>query len=542
MAQYLVEGTQGGGKNLFTLSKIHNCLLIGNKVAVNFELYFHNFPLPQMETERYDNLLLSMSPHITYFDLQFLGSGVPASKGQIQQARDDKTGSTQGVIIFDEGLKIFNSRDWNDPSRKMIVDFFIDIRKLQYDLYLISQSAQHIDKQIRESLISNIITCASSKQVFPFSSFHFFLKMIGLGSDVNPLYYPFHVARTHDVVAGEKSKKYSKTTTYRYLEYYTVYDTGQILGAKLPSFFCRKHNNNYFPALFVDNENELMFGDFIQNSLNESFTFGRFFGDSNYKRKSKTTVEIDKNGQVLLKTYYNQGVSHYLPPRFYDDKLYYYSKYLHSTNYKNPNEPNFDTSLKSKISRGDSLVALISLLSVLLIFVLVGYLMMGGYSVFFPELPTTQDTISQQPTASQPQQVIPDSTDWFFNNKKQSSKSESKACEFFPSLEQFGYKQSFVKYPFLDVLRNNPYQITNFFIDDLGDIRFTMLIYDFDNRSKIIDSFSDMDLKSMGFQAYIWGVDKNKLTLALGDTMFFSFDTQFNQQNSRSAIESILPF
>uniref|UniRef100_UPI0033658F95 hypothetical protein n=1 Tax=Candidatus Albibeggiatoa sp. nov. BB20 TaxID=3162723 RepID=UPI0033658F95 len=356
--------------------------------------------------------------------------------------------------------------------------------------------------------------------------------------------HPFHVARTYDVVAGDMSKKPIKSFMYRYLQYYTVYDTGQILGARLPSFFSEKKGQHYYPALFVDDEQKVMFGDFIQNSPDDDvFSFGRHYGKSNYMLKSKT-VQLDADGQPKLRTYYNQGVSHYLPPRFYDSKLYYYSQYLKASNYKNPNEPIFEDKLKSKIGRGDTIVTLAAFSGVIVLFALLFYFFSGGYSIFFPSTPQMTTTSPQQQGQILPRaNPEPEPTSSFFSTKPKHKKQDKpQTCDFFASLERFGYKQSFVKYPFLDVLRYYHYEITNYFIDQHGDIRFTFNIYDPDDRSQKIESYSDMDLKSWGFQVYNWGVDKDKLTLVLGDTMFFSFDTKLQSSNQSGGILSNLPF
>lgn len=53
------------------------------------------------------------------------------------------------LLVIDEAQLIFNARDWQRPERSKWISFFSQHRKLGYDIILIAQDEEMIDKQIR---------------------------------------------------------------------------------------------------------------------------------------------------------------------------------------------------------------------------------------------------------------------------------------------------------------------------------------------------------------------------------------------------------
>jgi zona occludens toxin (predicted ATPase) len=62
----------------------------------------------------------------------------------------EKDKEHQTLIFMDECQIIFNSREWNKPGRKAWLLFFQVHRHLGFDVFLITQAATFLDKQIRE--------------------------------------------------------------------------------------------------------------------------------------------------------------------------------------------------------------------------------------------------------------------------------------------------------------------------------------------------------------------------------------------------------
>lgn len=143
MAVYSVEGKLGTGKTKFTVWMAQNALIAGRRVASNVD----------MKTELLHPFKKTTFTRIpdkpTDFDFEAMGHGNPDSYNE------DKN----GLLILDELGTWLNSRSFQDKGRAGVIDWLIHARKHGWDVYLIVQDANMIDKQVRESLIEYQCRC-----------------------------------------------------------------------------------------------------------------------------------------------------------------------------------------------------------------------------------------------------------------------------------------------------------------------------------------------------------------------------------------------
>lgn len=160
------SGTPGSGKSLHVASDIYNSIRNGKNVIANFEIddsviktrrkvkkgsfiYLSNsnltnsIPVKEIHKDRYGNnsyRLIEKSPidALYFFALNFHKRN---SRGQIIEH--------QTLLVIDEAQLIFNARSWQAPNRQAWNDFFTQHRKYGYDVVIISQFKELIDKQIR---------------------------------------------------------------------------------------------------------------------------------------------------------------------------------------------------------------------------------------------------------------------------------------------------------------------------------------------------------------------------------------------------------
>ena len=143
MAVYSVEGKLGTGKTKVCVWQAQQALRQGRRVAGNVNLFLDK--LTPERASSYIRIPDRPTPH----DLEAIGHGNPGSYDE----------SKNGVLLRDELGTWLNSRSFQDKARAGILDWLIHARKLGWDVYLIVQSAQMIDKQVREALIEYECRC-----------------------------------------------------------------------------------------------------------------------------------------------------------------------------------------------------------------------------------------------------------------------------------------------------------------------------------------------------------------------------------------------
>lgn len=145
MAVYIVTGKLGNGKTLVTVGRIKEALESGARVATNLDLN-----LKEMFHRNARNIEVVRIPDKPSIDdLNAIGRGYVGPYDE----------SKFGLLVLDECGTWFNSRNWQDKSRKAVNDWFLHARKLRWHVYLIIQDIKLLDSQARDALAEFTVYC-----------------------------------------------------------------------------------------------------------------------------------------------------------------------------------------------------------------------------------------------------------------------------------------------------------------------------------------------------------------------------------------------
>ncbi|QRO33896.1 zonular occludens toxin domain-containing protein [Chromobacterium violaceum] len=189
MSFSIVTGKLGSGKTSFAVSQALSYLKKNRRVAANFSLDFTSFP--EVHPDAYVTILPDV-PHAS--DFLALGRGGPSEH-------------EAGLIIIDEGAFCLNSRGWADKDRQNLIEFFALTRKLGWDVILIIQHIQALDKQVRLLFGETLVICQRLDKlklmgIFKMPKIH--LAVSRYGTDANSpisdrsFYRPSTIGRAYD--------------------------------------------------------------------------------------------------------------------------------------------------------------------------------------------------------------------------------------------------------------------------------------------------------------------------------------------------------
>ncbi len=143
---YIVTGKLGNGKTLVTVGRIRDAIRAGCRVATNLDI-----DLKEMFHRQAKNIQLMRIPDKpTIDDLNAIGKGYDGHE------YDE---SKFGLLVLDECGTWFNSRNWQDKSRKDVNDWFLHARKLGWHVYIIIQDISMLDSQARDAIGELVVTC-----------------------------------------------------------------------------------------------------------------------------------------------------------------------------------------------------------------------------------------------------------------------------------------------------------------------------------------------------------------------------------------------
>ncbi len=206
MAVYFISGKLGAGKTLAAVGRIRDYLNAGRPIATNLELNIEHFADPYNRHLR----MYRLPDRPTARDLSLLGTG--------NESYDEEQ---NGGIFLDECGTWFNSRTWNQPGRRALIDWFLHARKHGWDLYFIIQDISIVDRQAREALCEHLVFCRRlDRLAIPF--FTAFAKLFGV-----PLRFP----RLHLALVKYGDSKQAITVDrwlYRGASLYALFDTKQV--------------------------------------------------------------------------------------------------------------------------------------------------------------------------------------------------------------------------------------------------------------------------------------------------------------------------
>lgn len=145
MSVYLVTGRLGSGKSLASVERAIEYASKGRRVVANFHLDLA--PITVSRKEKISDQVVEVIP------------SRPSSKDLKGLGRGGKSEHDAGLLILDECSLFLNSRHWNDKDRHEVLDWFVHSRKLGWDVLLITQHQNQIDKQVRESVCEYLVVC-----------------------------------------------------------------------------------------------------------------------------------------------------------------------------------------------------------------------------------------------------------------------------------------------------------------------------------------------------------------------------------------------
>lgn len=133
MTVYLYTGTPGSGKSLHMAQQIYWHVRMHRPVIANFGINEDLFKDTRSFTE-VDNADLTPKSLVEY-------------AAQVFESQPFREGTIK--LYIDEAQVIFGNRDWRAADRAEWIRFFTQHRKFGFDVYIVAQNHEMIDKQIR---------------------------------------------------------------------------------------------------------------------------------------------------------------------------------------------------------------------------------------------------------------------------------------------------------------------------------------------------------------------------------------------------------
>lgn len=207
MAVYVMTGFLGSGKSLCSVGRIRDYLWAGKKVRTNMDLRVENLVSGKQFRD-----IMRIPDRPSADDLWALGYG--------SDSRDE---STFGCLVIDECGPWLNARDWTSKDRGRVLEWLVHSRKRRWDVYLIAQSVNMLDKQVRDAVSEHVVTCSRTDRL-PIPYVNFLLNLAGFGLKL-PL---AHVAKARYMAGGAANAPVVARWFYTAKDLYKAYDTAQV--------------------------------------------------------------------------------------------------------------------------------------------------------------------------------------------------------------------------------------------------------------------------------------------------------------------------
>lgn len=216
----MYTGLPGSGKSLHLAKTVYYALLDGKNIISNFEINEDYFKRKKAS---------SLGMYVYKPNTFWLGEPekkedmVPCVeylyKYAVEHHKRDKRGHmTEGqtLLILDECQLLFNARSWNAKGRMHWNAFFTEHRKYGYEIYLVTQNENFIDKQVR-TLVETIVL---HKKVGNYKLFGKILEYFACGKLFVATSYSTQVKGTNASYLGHEFFKGKK--------FYNFYDSYKI--------------------------------------------------------------------------------------------------------------------------------------------------------------------------------------------------------------------------------------------------------------------------------------------------------------------------
>jgi hypothetical protein len=206
VAIYLVCGKLGAGKSLACVGRIRDALQEGRRVVTNLDL-----KLEAMFPRGGDRGAVCRLPDKpTLEDLNAIGRG--------QEGCEDED---NGLIVLDELGAWLNTRSFQDKERLPVIEWLLHSRKLGWDVIMIIQHPNMVDKQVREGLCEYLVICRRTDRL-PVPFLGSFVKLLTGKKLKMP---QIHVGTVR--YGMEPGALVADRWVYRARDLYAAYDTRQ---------------------------------------------------------------------------------------------------------------------------------------------------------------------------------------------------------------------------------------------------------------------------------------------------------------------------
>lgn len=205
MAVYITTGKLGSGKSLWAIDRMKTAIKRGLPVATNFDLFLDHLPDAKAPIYR-------IPDYPKASDLHAIGQG--------SESRDE---NDFGWLVLDEAATWLNSREWNGGDRSGVISWLLHARKLHWNVVLLIQSVNALDKQVRDSLTEYHVTCRRMDRMkVPFLGNLLSIVTLGRHSGNLP---KVHMAAVRYGLGA--TSMHVETEYYQSKDLYSAYDTDQ---------------------------------------------------------------------------------------------------------------------------------------------------------------------------------------------------------------------------------------------------------------------------------------------------------------------------
>jgi hypothetical protein len=159
MSFFICTGKLGSGKTLVGVGLIRDALAQGRRVATNIDLFLEemlSWSNRKAQVYRLPDLLSRQA---------FEDVGVGNPDYQIVRGRPMYDEKKNGLMVLDEAGLSMNSRDYRDEGRSEFIKWCVHSRKLGWDLMIIIQHYDALDKQIRDMFGEHVVYCTRMDRV-----------------------------------------------------------------------------------------------------------------------------------------------------------------------------------------------------------------------------------------------------------------------------------------------------------------------------------------------------------------------------------------